>query len=407
MSRAHVIVIGAGVIGANVAFRLAGAGARVTVLDGGAPGGGASATSFAWVNAFNKPPRAYHDLNVASAAEYPGLGEELGGDWLRRVGNLQWEEEPERAARLQRTVERLRGWSYPVEVVGRNEALALEPDLAIAPHVAEIVLAPDEAYVEVIPFVAALMAAAGRLGATFLAGHRVTALVLGGGRVRGVKAANGACLEGDAVIDCAGVAAGEIARLAGVHIPVGREPGRLVYTAPVATTLRRLVHAPGVHFRPDGAGRVVLAEHAHDGVVAEGDAADGTSTWTPADSLASAARHLRSLAGARVEAVRVGVRPMPGDRLPIVGPVPGVEGFYIAVSHSGVTLGPLWGRLVAAEVVGGVAAARLAPFRPSRFGTPRSSPASTPPGAGLDRPITAVRSQADRPERDLRDGGGA
>jgi glycine/D-amino acid oxidase-like deaminating enzyme len=74
-----------------------------------------------------------------------------------------------------------------------------------------------------------------------------------------------------------------------------------------------------------------------------------------------------SLAGARVEATRIGVRPMPRDRHPVVGPVPGVDGFYVVVSHSGVTLGPLWGRIAAAEILDGKPDPRLEPFRPSRF----------------------------------------
>ena len=61
-----IVVVGAGSVGANVAYRLAQRGARVTVLDAGAPGGGTSGASFAWTNSFSKTPRDYHDLNVAS-----------------------------------------------------------------------------------------------------------------------------------------------------------------------------------------------------------------------------------------------------------------------------------------------------------------------------------------------------
>lgn len=366
MSRSHVIVLGAGVVGANVAYRLAAEGARVTVVDAAAPGGGTSGASFAWVNSFNKEPRAYHELNVASLDEYPALADELGGDWFKRVGNLHWEEEPDAVARLGQTVERLRDWSYPVERLTRKEALALEPDLVIAPQIDDVVFTPGEGYVEVVPLVAALIAGACRLGASVLSGRRVTAIVRAGHRVRGIEIAGGERLEGDVVVDCAGPAAGEIARYAGLEIPVGGEPGRLVYTAPVATTLRRIVHAPGAYFRPDGAGRIVLAEKVHDAVV-EGAPAEPMSGWGPADSVATAARHLPPLGGARVEAVRVGVRPMPKDRLPIVGAVPDLEGFYVVVSHSGVTLGPLWGRIAAAELIHGAADLRLALFRPSRF----------------------------------------
>jgi len=302
----------------------------------------------------------------------------LGGEWFRPVGNLQWEEEPEAAARLWQTVERLRGWSYPIERLTRKEALALEPDLAIAPEVDDVVFTPGEGYVEVVPLVAALLAAARHQGATVLPGRRITAIMRTGHRVGGVETSDGQRLEGDVVINCAGPAAGDIARLAGVEIPVEREPGRLIYTAPVATTLRRLVHAPGVHFRPDGAGRLVLAERAHDQVVDEG--AHEQPGWTATDSVASIARHLPCLQGAKVEAVRVGVRPMPKDRLPIVGAMPGIEGFYVAVSHSGVTLGPLWGRVAAAEVLRGETDQRLAAFRPARFAAHPGHGAGTRPG---------------------------
>jgi glycine/D-amino acid oxidase-like deaminating enzyme len=58
---------------------------------------------------------------------------------------------------------------------------------------------------------------------------------------------------------------------------------------------------------------------------------------------------------------------MPADRLPIVGPVPGLDGLYLAVTHSGVTLAPVLGRLIADEIATGDQAWLLAPFRPARF----------------------------------------
>jgi hypothetical protein len=61
------------------------------------------------------------------------------------------------------------------------------------------------------------------------------------------------------------------------------------------------------------------------------------------------------------------MRPMPADGLPVVGPVPGVDGAYLAVMHSGVTLAPAVAQLVAAEVVHGATAADLEGLRPDRF----------------------------------------
>src|SRR5947209_13381872 len=58
----ETIVIGAGAMGASVAYRLAQAGAAVTVLEATRVGGGTSGISFARTNAHKKPPKVYHDL---------------------------------------------------------------------------------------------------------------------------------------------------------------------------------------------------------------------------------------------------------------------------------------------------------------------------------------------------------
>ncbi len=69
---------------------------------------------------------------------------------------------------------------------------------------------------------------------------------------------------------------------------------------------------------------------------------------------------------AGIAAARIGVRSLPRDGVSIVGKIPGYANAYIAVTHSGVTLGPLLGRLLAAEIMGDESA-QLAPFRPDRF----------------------------------------
>src|SRR5258707_11688180 len=72
------IVIGAGVMGASVAYRLAQAGASITVLEAKRIGGGTSGISFAWTNANKKPPKPYHDLNVAGMKAHSPLADEFG-----------------------------------------------------------------------------------------------------------------------------------------------------------------------------------------------------------------------------------------------------------------------------------------------------------------------------------------
>jgi len=360
---AEVIVIGAGSVGANVAYRLAERGARVTVLEAATPGSGTSGTSFAWTNSFHKTPRDYHDLNTASMAEHVALVTELGGgDWHKQEGALAWEEEPLGRAQLKETVERLASWGYPIELISAQDARKLEPDLVIVPHVDEVVFTPSEGYVDVVPLIGQLLVHAVRRGARVLAGERVVSVLREGTRVRGVVTSHGNRFEADVVVDCAGPATDEVARLAGFEVPIDRVPGRLIYTAPVASTLRRPIHAPGVHFRPDGGGRIVLAEFAHDQVWRQSE----EGLWPAEKSLAAVAKHLPALEGARVEAIRFGVRPMPRDEKPMLGGIPGLDRFYVVASHSGVTLGPLWGKIAAAEILDGVPDPRLVPYRPAR-----------------------------------------
>src|SRR5690349_611071 len=143
----EIVVVGAGSVGSNVAYRLAQRGARVTLLDAGSPGDGTSSRSFAWLNAFRKTPRPYYNLNFASMAEHANLAEELGhltgrGGWHHRPGGLHWDDTPEGQAELRETAERLEAWGYPVELISPEAAMELEPDLSIGENVQEVVHTP-------------------------------------------------------------------------------------------------------------------------------------------------------------------------------------------------------------------------------------------------------------------------
>ena len=69
----------------------------------------------------------------------------------------------------------------------------------------------------------------------------------------------------------------------------------------------------------------------------------------------------------RLERLLLGRRPLPADGMPMIGPMPGYAGVHLAVMHSGVTLAPLVGHLLADEIMGQGAATLLADFRPSRL----------------------------------------
>src|SRR5258707_9168430 len=123
------IVIGAGVMGASVAYRLAQAGAAVTVLEAARVGGGTSGISFAWTNAHSKPPKPYHDLNVAGMKAHLALTDEFGATpWWHGGGSLEWEAEPDRAAQRE-NIAQLRSWGYAAEWMHLRQVRELEPDI--------------------------------------------------------------------------------------------------------------------------------------------------------------------------------------------------------------------------------------------------------------------------------------
>src|SRR3979411_50095 len=87
----HVVIIGAGIYGAAVASSRARRGARVTVVDAGAPAGGTSGATFSWLNSCGKQPRTYHDLKVAGRKAHRKLAAEVPhSDWYHEGGSLEW-----------------------------------------------------------------------------------------------------------------------------------------------------------------------------------------------------------------------------------------------------------------------------------------------------------------------------
>jgi glycine/D-amino acid oxidase-like deaminating enzyme len=69
----------------------------------------------------------------------------------------------------------------------------------------------------------------------------------------------------------------------------------------------------------------------------------------------------------KVDLPQLGPKPIPGDGEPVLGEVAGLDGFYIAFTHSGATLGLIAGELLAREMLSGEKSPLLATFRPEQF----------------------------------------
>lgn len=362
-----VIVVGGGIVGSALAFRLAQAGTRVTIVEAGdrTP---TTATSFAWTNSHNKPPFAYHALNVAGMGEHLTLELELGSRFHHHTGNAEWVVSAAEHDALMKKIERLRGWAYPAEVIDR--AILREIDPALTPPEDAIAFAfyPSEGYVDAPQLAAALRERARDLHAEIRSGTAVASLGTAKGGARTIELVSGERLSAQMVVCAAGRWTGALLATAGFDLPMTPTRSCLAVTSAVATRLRTMVYSSAINIRAEGNDRLLLQNTATD---LPGD--EATPTIRPErfeeDLLSRARRAVRGLDGLRIDEPKLGIRAIPGDGFPVVGPVPGCERLYVVCSHSGVTLAPFYARAVTQEIARGIPEERLATFRPERFCT--------------------------------------
>ncbi len=368
----HVAVVGAGIVGAATADQLCRAGARVTLVDAGQPGHGASGTSLAWLNSGNKQPRDYHDLSVQGIEEWRRLAGDLGDPpWYVPTGSIAWSGTDDGRTDLAGRVARLRDWGYPAAELTAPELAHLEPQLRL-PADAHVAYFAGEGFLHGGPAVQALVARARTGGAAVVTGSPVTAVDSDGTAVTGLELAGGRRITADAYVFCAGAATPGL--LAGVGITVALVPGDAPQSpAPClvghvgtgSELIRRVVQSPELSMRPLQSPGLYL------------EAGDVNATVDVRTGQPAVERHVAQLASraasvlpaldARSPAAgRICVRPLPTDGKPIIGWLPGLANGYLIVTHSGMTLGALLGRLATAELLG-TPQRVLEPYRPTRF----------------------------------------
>ncbi|MDH6215551.1 NAD(P)/FAD-dependent oxidoreductase [Streptomyces pseudovenezuelae] len=362
----RIAVIGVGVLGACVGWNLSRQGAEVVLIDAGRPGEGVTDWSFSWANASNKTVRrSYFDLNVAGLAAHRELAATIGPDsWWYPTGHLRWADDPAAEAKFLETAELLVSWDYRVEMsTGAEVRRRLEPALAL-PDEVPVLFYPDEAWVHGRHLVGRLVGQAVAAGAELRSGTEVRDIGTDAdGGVRTVALSDGSSLDVDVVVNAAGPNASHVAGLVARHLPMRREPGVVTRIDCAPVPIHRAMHAPHIEIRPDGDGSMVLHSREIDALIDTGE--------EPAELARLLHESVRQvvpeLADSRIAQARVAERPIPADGFPSVGAVPSVPGYYEAVSHSGITLGPVLGRLLAAEILGGESDELLADFRPERF----------------------------------------
>lgn len=372
-----VAIVGGGVAGAATAYYLARAGARTLLVDRADPGRATDAGAGILSPETNsRDPEAWFRLAAEAVDDYPALVEHLaeeqrGDAGYTRCGKLVVavsDDEIESLARARRIIfERQRRRGRPASAdlheVSPAEARELFPPLA---SVRGAIYSREAARVDGRLLNGALLAAAERHGLVVRRGS-VERLVIEDAAVQGL-AVGGETVAAGAVAIAGGAWSESFGRQLGVTIPVAPQRGQIVHLGlPGADTSRwPMVSAFHHHYVvawPDG--RLVAGATRETG---SGFAASTTALGVR-EVLAEALRVAPGLASAEVREIRVGLRPLTPDALPVLGPVPGVRGVFLVTGHgpTGLTLGPYSARVVAGLMLGKPPVTDLDPFSVARF----------------------------------------
>jgi glycine/D-amino acid oxidase-like deaminating enzyme len=361
----RIVVVGGGIMGASIAYHLAKRGAAVHVLEKRAPGAGATANSFAWINAGSKRPRGYWELNHLGLAGWHRLQHELGPSRLavQWGGTVQWQSDPARAEAFRAAIAGQQAWGYATRLVDVPEMRRLVPTLEPGP-VSAASFCEEEGTVDPVGATRLLLEAARTHGAVVRHSATVTAFDMDGRSVKGVRV-DGEMLAADAVVLATGVEMPALGKLLDLNIPMEESPGLLAHTAPHARLLDRVLIAPGATLKQLPNGEIVT------GVDFGGSPSRDTSPAMGAKLLAGASRFVPRLEESTLDRVTLGFRVLPADGQPIIGRPVARPNVYLAAMHSGITLSPAVGQLAAIELLDQVEVDLLTPYRFERFAKSR------------------------------------
>ena len=354
---ADVVVVGAGVIGCAIAYELGSRGAKVLLLEREAIGSGASthATGSLSMLGAEFSPGPSFALALQSYRMFPDLVSKLE----QETGmDLLYQRRPQLRLALEEEEERLiqkgmpwQGEHLSLSWIDGDEVRRIEPRLT--PRVRGAVYEQESAQLDSYRFTLALAQAAERHG-TELRLRQVAGLLRSNGRVTGVRLAAGD-ISCDTVVLAMGAWSAASADWLGVPVPVAPMKGErllLRYEGeplPVLLTSPRRGHMIS---RLDGflsvgstGGRDYDRRELFLGTEFDRQPTEAAKM----ELLQRAMDVFPDVEKAEVVHHLAGSRPLSGDRMPIIGPVPGVQGVLLATGHGtkGIHLAPITARIVA------------------------------------------------------------
>ncbi len=378
-ARTDVAVIGGGLIGLSIAWRLARAGRTVTVLERETIGAGASLAATGML-----APAAEHEpgsdpllpLALDSLRLWPGFRDALEAESGRTIdyradGTLVLAVGRDEVERLRFRYDLQRRSGLDATWLPGSEVRRLEPGLR--PSVTAGIHCPLDHQVDPRLVMEALTEACRRAGVILVERTAVTTLDWSGGRVTGIRAGD-RVVAAETVILASGAWSGEGGLLPdALALPVRPLKGQSLALRTTARTgtLARMVWTEQVHMAPKSDGQLIVGATVEDCGFRPGVTAGGLYAL-----LEGARRVLPGIEEMEVEAVWSGYRPTSDDDAPILDTI--APGLVAATGHhrNGYLLAPITAEAIAALVLHGALPEVARPFTRLRFGQPDALRAS-------------------------------
>jgi glycine oxidase len=364
---ADVLIIGGGIIGCSIAWRLALAGMKVTVLDRSEPGAEASSAAAGMLAPLGEmiEPRPFSELCVASRSLYPGFAAEIEESSGHQVGyrsdgsllvalNEELEEELTEVHRTQTAQ------GFTLHPLTAAEVHARE--VGLSPQIRSGLFVPGDHWIDNERLTCALLIACQRAGVRLEAGHAVHNFHTKGDHIESVTAGDGASFTAKTYVLAAGCWSGEVAGGLGLHVPTTPCCGQMMeFEAP--RELPFVVRA-GIHYLVPRPERRLLV-----GTTAEYTGFEKAITAKGLLSILEGAVRLAPLVSEfRFLRAWAGLRPDTPDHLPILG-YGEIENLVFATGHfrNGILLAPVTAEIIADLILKGATSRAIEAYRPTRF----------------------------------------
>ena len=346
-----VVIVGGGLMGLSAAFHLrrADPARPVTVLERARVGSAASGASAAGVRAMGRDP-AERRLALESLGRWPELDRELEAETrYRRGGGLRvalddgaWRAAPSWA-------DEQRADGVPLEVVDAAAARRLVP--GISPECLGGVFSSIDGQAGAMATVQAFAMAARRLGARIEEGVGARRLIAQRGRVVAIERSDGARQSCDVAIVAAGVWSASLLAALGVRLPLGARPLQMLLTAPAPSALTPVV---GCFERKLSLKQLIDGAYLIGGGWPARIVDHATNRWEVLEDSVKGSLDVASsvypvLSECALAESWAGLEAFTPDELPVLGPVPGIDGLLVAAGFSGhgFALSPVVGDVLA------------------------------------------------------------